>query len=288
MKKLGDELMLLKKKLKEYFFVALGSFILAFAINFFLVPLKISTGGVSGFATVIFYVFHIPLSITTLVINIVLFFFGYKTLKKDSVFKTIFGIFALSFFLEITSWIPAYSDDIVVASVFGGILVDFGVGITVLYDGSTGGSDFAALIFHRILPHIPVATFILLIDSAVIILSGIVFKDYTITFYSVISLYISTKVTDYILVRGDVAKSVYIVSKKNEELADEIMTDLQRGVTGIYGKGLYYKEDTMILMCILRSNEVPILLDKLKAKDPDAFAIVSDVKEVRGKGFKTV
>lgn len=280
--------MILKKMLKEYFFVALGSLILAFAINFFLVPLKISTGGVSGLATIVYYVFHIPLSITTLVINIVLFFFGYKTLKKDSVFKTIFGIISLSLFLEITSRMPAYSDDIVVASVFGGILVGLGVGITVLFEGSTGGSDFAALIFHRIFPYVPVATFILLIDSAVIILSGIVFSDYTIMFYSVISLYISTKVTDYILVRGDVAKSVYIVSKKNEELAEEIMTDLERGVTGIYGRGLYYKEDNMILLCILKSQEVPLLLDKIKKKDPSAFAIISDVREVRGNGFKTV
>lgn len=280
--------MILKKLFKEYAFVAIGSLILAFAINFFLVPLKISTGGVSGLATVVYYIFSIPLSITTLAINMALFFFGYKTLKKDSVFKTIFGIVTLSLFLELTSRIPPYSDDIVVASVFGGILVGVGVGITVLFEGSTGGSDFAALILHKLIPHVSVANYILIIDCTVIVLSGLVFHDYTIMFYSVISLYISTKITDYILVRGDVAKSVFIVSKKNNELAEEIMTDLERGVTGIYGRGLYYKEDNMILMCILRSREVPVLLEKLKVKDPNAFMIISDVREVRGNGFKTV
>ncbi len=280
--------MIVKKLFKEYAFVAIGSFILAFAINFFLVPLKISTGGVSGLATVIYYIFSVPLSITTLIVNMALFFFGYRTLKRDSVFKTVFGIVALSFFLELTSKISPYNDDIVVASVFGGILVGVGVGITVLFEGSTGGSDFAALIFHKLIPHVSVANYILMIDCTVIALSGLIFHDYTIMFYSVISLYISTKVTDYILVRGDVAKSVFIVSKKNDELAEDIMSDLERGVTGIYGRGLYYKEDNMILMCILRSREVPILLEKLKNKDPNAFMIISDVREVRGNGFKTV
>jgi len=185
--------------LREYFFIALGSFILAFAINFFLVPLKISTGGVSGLATVIYYIFSLPLSITTLIINMTLFFFGYKTLKKDSVIKTVAGIVFLSAFLEITSKFSVYSDDILIASIFGGILVGVGVGITVLFGGSTGGSDFAALILHRLFPKISVAVYIFLIDSSIIILSAFVFRDYTVVSYSLISLYISTRVTDYII-----------------------------------------------------------------------------------------
>ncbi len=187
------------KVLREYFFIALGSFILAFAINFFLVPIKISTGGVSGLATVIYYIFSLPLSITTLIINMTLFFFGYKTLKKDSVIKTVAGIVFLSAFLEITSKFSVYSDDILIASIFGGILVGVGVGITVLFGGSTGGSDFAALILHRLFPKISVAVYIFLIDSSIIILSAFVFRDYTVVSYSLISLYISTRVTDYIL-----------------------------------------------------------------------------------------
>jgi len=192
----------LKKRIAEYFFVAIGSFILAFAINFFLVPLKISTGGVSGAATVIYYVSKIPLSVSTLVLNMTLFIFGYRTLKKDSIFKTVAGIIFLSLFLHLTAKMGDYHEDIFISSVFGGILVGIGVGITVLYDGSTGGSDFAALIFHKLFPKVSVATFILLIDSGVIIASGIVFCDYTIMFYSLISLYISTKLTDSVIIHG--------------------------------------------------------------------------------------
>ena len=190
-----------KQTVIDYLYIAVGSFVLAFAINFFLVPFKISTGGVSGVGTVLYYLMNIPLSVTTLVINAVLFFFGYKTLRKSGIAKTVAGIVLLSLFLEFTENFGYYREDMLIAAVFGGILVGVGVGLVVLKDASTGGSDFAALILHKAIPHISVATFILLIDTLVIVASGIVFKDYTIMFYSVISLYISSKVTDFILVR---------------------------------------------------------------------------------------
>ena len=107
-------------------------------------------------------------------------------------------------------------------------------------------------------------------------------------FYSVISLYISTKVTDFILVRGDFAKSVYIISKHTKEIAQEIMDDMKRGVTGIYSKGCYNDTDTMMIMCIVKSKEIPVILDKVKKYDRAAFTIVSDVREVHGEGFKEV
>lgn len=276
----------IKKTIIDYFYIALGSFILAFGINFFLVPHKISTGGVSGIGTVLYYIFDIPLSVTTLVINLLLFFFGYKTLKKSSIAKTIAGIVFLSVFLYLTEFFGSYSDDMLIASVFGGILVGVGVGLAVLKDASTGGSDFAALMLNKLMPHISVASFILLIDTIVIVASGIVFKNYTIMFYSVISLYISSKVTDFIMVSGDYAKSVYIISKNNDEIAREVMDDMERGVTGIYSKGCYNNDDNMMLMCIVKSKEIPKLLEKVKRLDNNAFTIISEVREVHGEGFK--
>ncbi len=276
----------IKKTLVEYLYILVGSFILAFAITYFLNPIKISTGGVAGVGTVLYYIANIPLSITTLVINAVLFVFGYKTLHSGAVMKTVAGILFLSAALAITPIFGEYDKDILICSIFGGILVGLGVGLVVYKDGSTGGSDFAALIFHKIIPHISVATFILLIDSAVIIVSGIVFHDYTIMFYSVLSLYISSKVTDWVLVNGDHAKSVFIISKKHNEIADKIMRDMVRGVTGIYSKGCYSGEDNTMLMCIVRNKELPRLLQKVKEIDNSAFTIISNVMEVRGEGFK--
>ncbi len=283
-----------KKIITDYSYIAVGSFILAFAISFFLVPCKISTGGVSGIGTVLYYVMSIPLSVTTLIINLALFIFGYKMLPSASIIKTLAGIVLFSISLEITDrlsalltdTVAAFTSDIWIASIFGGILVGVGVGLVVAREASTGGSDFAALMLNRIFPYISVATFILIIDSCIIIISGIVFRDYAIMFYSVVSLYISSKVTDFIIVRGDRAKSVYIISGKSAEISERIMTDMERGVTAIHSHGCYDKREGEMLMCILRSKEIPKALGIVKGIDPSAFTVISEVKEVRGLGFK--
>ena len=235
--------------------------------------------------TILYYTANVPMSLTTLIINGVLFFFGYKTLQKSSILKTIVGIVSYSAFLEVTPLFGVYDKDILVCSVFGGVLVGVGVGIAVYKEASTGGSDFAALILHKIIPYISIAAFILLIDSMVIITSGFLLHDYTIMFYSVISLYISCKVTDWILASGNYAKSVIVISRNHRKIANEIMQDMERGVTGIYSHGCYHKEDNMMLMCIVRSREIPQLLEKIKRLDKNAFTIISEVREVRGEGF---
>ncbi len=276
--------MSLKKYIKEYFLIALGSFILALGINLFLLPCKISTGGVSGLATVCYYLFNIPLSVTILIINILLFFLGYKTLTKSSIIKTLAGIIFLSVFLEMTN-IHIKSNDLFLSSVFGGVLVGVGVGLTLMVDASTGGSDFAAIMIHKIIPHISVANIIMFIDCAIIAVSAIAFKNYTIMLYSAVSLYIASKVTNFILVRGDFAKMVYIISKNSSEISDEIMKDMERGVTGIYSKGLYNNGDMLMLMCVIRSKEIPKLMEKIKKYDNDAFTIITEVRQVHGEGF---
>ena len=275
----------LKKCIIDYTYIILGTFILAFATTFFLVPCKISTGGVSGLATVVYYLFNIPLSVTVLIVNLVLFICGYRILRKSAIAKTIVGIISLSLFLEITPAFGSYGEDIFLSSIFGGVLVGVGVGLAVLKEGSTGGSDFAALMLNKAVPFISIATFILIIDMTVIALSGLAFESYTIMFYSAISLYISCKVTDMIVVRGKYAKSVFIISEKHNEIASEIMDDMERGVTGIYSYGCYKEKDQMMLMCIVRSREVPTLIEKIKKIDSKAFTTISEVREVCGEGF---
>lgn len=275
-----------KRVIIDYLYIAVGSFVLAFAINYFLVPMKISTGGVSGVGTILYYFFNIPLSVTTLIINAVLFISGYRMLKRSALVKTIAGIAFLSLFLEVTRIFGEYKEDMLIAAVFGGLLVGIGVGLTVWKDASTGGSDFAALMLHKMIPHVSVAAIIMIIDGIIIAASGFAFENYTIMFYSVISLYIASKVTDFIMVRGDWAKSVYIISKKHECIAKEIIENMDRGVTGLYGKGIYNDEDRLLLMCIVRSREIPKLLETVKRIDPRAFTIISEVREVHGEGFK--
>lgn len=277
-----------KTLISDYIFIAAGSFVLAFAINSFLLPIKISTGGVSGVATILYYVANIPLSLTVFLVNIVLFFLAYKKLNKSSLVKTAAGVVFLSLFLEITEYFSFKINDIFISSVFGGILTGVGIGFTVLKNASTGGSDFAALIIHKSFPHFSLAKIILVIDFAIVLISGIIFKNYIITFYSLVSLYISSVVADRILVSGDYAKSVFIISHKNQDIADIILKDMNRGATGIYSKGYYNNKDSTMLMCIVRSKEIPHLLNRIKEIDSNSFIIISDVRQVHGRGFKSM
>ncbi len=275
----------MKKRILDYVLIAMGSMILAFSIDFFLAPFKISTGGISGVSVVLFYLFKIPLSVTILALNLLLFFFGYRALPREAIPKSIAGVVLLSLFLELFEGFSFGEENLLLASVFGGILVGVGIGLVVMRGGSTGGSDFAALMLNRIFPHLGIATFILFIDTAVILISGIVFRNFSIMLYSVISLYISTKVTDFLLIRGDFAKSVTVISPKIDRIAMEIMEKMQRGVTGFYTHGFFTKQDGKSLVCIVRSREVFTILEIVEKYDENAFTYISDVRKVRGEGF---
>ncbi len=281
----------LKQIFKDYFLIALGSLILAIGINMFLVPCKISSGGISSIGTVLLYKLNIPMSVTNIAFNAVLFILGYKYVGKSSVVKTIAGIVFLSAFLQLSLYIPqipGLKDDMFIATIIGGAIVGVGVGLVVRVEASTGGSDFAALIIKKFLPHISLATLILIIDSMIIIFAGIMFRDYMITLYSAIAMFIASKATDAIVEMGDAAKAIYIMSPKNEKIAQMVMNDFERGVTGVYSKGLYSGSDNMMLLCVVSPKQLPKLVHNVKKIDEDAFVIINDSREVIGEGFKEV
>ena len=277
------------KKAKLYlinlFFILLGSFILAVGINVFLVPNKISSGGISTVGTVLLHLFSIKMSITNLVLNGVLFALGFKMLGKIAVVKTLVGIGALTLFLELTSYMPVFTEDMMLSTVIGGVLVGLGVGLVIRQGASTGGSDFLALILKRFIPHISLANIILVADCVVIVVAGAVFKSFTVTAFSVIAMYISSKITDGIVTLGNSAKSIQIFSLKNEEISRHIMEKYERGVSGIHCRGMYTQHEGLMLLCVLSPRELPLLVGDIKKIDKSAFIIITDAKEVIGEGF---
>ncbi|MBO4733751.1 MAG: YitT family protein [Clostridia bacterium] len=278
-------------KVKLFFrdcvFVVIGSAFIAVALNIFLVPYRLSSGGIGTLGVILLYLFKVPLSLTNLVLNVLLFGLGMKFLKKQAILKTILGILFLSFFLYITTFIPAYKEDIFLGMVIGGVLDGIGMGLVLRVDGSTGGIDFLALMVRKIIPHISVANFIFAINTLLFILSGIVFKNYAVVFYSIIAMFISSKVTDVVMSIGDQAKSIQIISEKYEEIEEIVLEQLQRGVTEIYSKGAYTKEEKKVLLCVVKPKEVPKIVRAVKTIDKNAFLIISNVHEVLGDGFKT-
>lgn len=272
----------------EYFFIISGSFVLALGVNIFMLPNKISAGGISSVGTIFRYLFGVKISITSLICNGILFFFGYKNLGKTAVVKTLFGILMFSLFLELTSNFSAYTDNEMIAAISGGALMGLGVGMTVREGASTGGSDFAGMILKKALPYAPLARLIMMIDLIIVIISGIVFKSFTVTFYSIVGLYISYLLTDKVLTWGEDAKMIGIFSDKAEKIAKYILDNYERGVTGVRCVGMYSKRESCMLMCVVSSKQLSDYLALIKDIDEKAFVIIGDVHEVLGEGFKSL
>jgi len=275
----------MKRKIKEYVLVALGAFLLAFSVQVFLVPAKISTGGVSGIGTVLLYTVGIPLFVTVPAVNAVIFIFGFRSLPRPALIKSLFGVAALSFFLSQTEKLPAYEGDLILSSVFGGALAGVGVGLTLLQAASTGGTDLMALMLHYKKPHLTPGSLILWMDSAIILSSGFFLGDLTVILSSLISLYISNLTVDWVLTRGDLAKSVWVISEAASSIARDIHRRLSRGVTGISVHRYYSNTAGEMLFCVLKNRQVPLLMKLIHHRDPNAFTFISDVRKVRGEGF---
>ena len=278
---------------KKYVFadilaISIGSLILALGINFFLVPNKIAAGGVSGIATVLFLKFGISMALTVFLLNGIIFAFGFKLLSGYELIKSFAGTAMLSLFLELTKGIYSYSEDLLIAAVFGGLLSGIGIGITVSRGASTGGSDMTALMVSRKIKTVSIAAVIFVFDAVVIAVSGFAFESVTAMLYAALAVYVSAKTADVVAVYGKSVKSVEIISEKHEQIAGEIIRGLKRGVTGLYAKGLYKGQDKMMLMCIVSRRELGRVLRIVKAFDKDAFVMVDDVKQVLGEGFEKI
>lgn len=276
------------KIIKDIMLLTVGCFLLSVSINVFLLPYKISAGGISTIGTVLLHIFGIRMSLTNLFFNAVLFIFGYKKLGKYAVVQTAFGIIILSICLELTSRISVYSENELIGVLSGGILMGAGVGMIVKIGASTGGSDFAGLILKKLFPHISLARLILIIDCTIVVLAGIVFKSYTVTFYSIIALFVSSVVTDKIITIGDDAKMLMVFSKENEKISDYVIKQFERGVTGVHCMGMYTQEETVMLLCVITPKELPIYMKTIKNFDKNAFVVVGNVHEVIGEGFKKI
>lgn len=289
--------------LNDYLWIIIGSVITAASLNIFLVPYKIAPGGVSGIATVVFHLSggRFPVGVTMLVLNAPLFVLGFKFIGRKFVVKTLFSTVFLSVMVDISE--PYASDimekfiltqkevytvpDLMLYSIFGGVFLGVGLGLVFKSGATTGGTDLAARIVRHFMPHYTMGNLILLIDSLVIIFASVAFKSLLFGMYATVSLYISSKVIDAILEGINYAKALYIISEKPEEIAEKIMSGLDRGVTGLKGVGMYTQKDRLVLYCVIRRDQISALKALVGEIDPKAFIILTDVREVLGEGFKS-
>lgn len=268
----------------NYILIGIGTFLMAIALNYFLAPNTIAPGGVTGFAVVIEKTVKIPIYITNLALNIPLFIFGVKTLGKDTAIKTLYSTILLSLFLRILPPI-VLTHDLLLSSIFGGVLSGIGLGIVFKFGGTTGGTDLAGSILNNKFPNLSTATFMTMIDLFVVAFAGIVEKKIEISLYSIISMFATMKVIDMILEGIGYLKGFFIVSDNPEGISEKLMVELGRGVTLLKGRGMYSKENKDVLLCVVPRSQFTRVKDIVKEFDPYAFVMVSEMYEVLGEGF---
>lgn len=273
-----------KLPLFDYLKIILGCFVAAIGLTMFLIPNKVAAGGVSGLATVIHYLSGFSVGWLMLLLNIPLFILGVIFIGKEFGMKTFVGTALFSLFTEATKAFPIPTNDLLLSSVYGGIILGLGLGIVFKSGASTGGTDLAALLINRFFPSISIGKGILLVDFFVIISEGIIF-NWELAMYSWIALFISSKVVDFVQEGFNYAKAVYIISNKADDISTQILDEMQRGVTLIEGKGAYTGERKKILLCVTTRIEIPSLKNIVHSIDPKAFVIVHNVHEVLGEGF---
>ncbi len=290
-----------RKKAEDYMWLVLGAAITAAAISFFLVPYKLAPGGITGIATVLFYLLgeKIPAGVIILLLNVPLFAFGYKLIGRKFIVKTLISTVLMSLLIDVTEPLAgkfaemlspesmADRPDYLLYSIFGGFIMGVGLGLVFKSGATTGGTDLAARILHHMFPGITVGRALMMIDTAVVIFAAIAFKSFLLALYSILALYISTKVIDVIIEGLNFAKSVFIISDHAEAIAQDIMRELDRGATAFNGKGMYSGNDKTILYCVLHRSQIQQLKSLVRRTDPSAFVILSDVTEVLGEGFIT-
>ncbi|MBU3188016.1 YitT family protein [Clostridium bowmanii] len=274
----------------NYIYIIIGSTILAAGVNMFLAKIRLVTGGLSGLAIIIQYITEkhygtgIPLWLTNIVVNIPLLAIAIKLKGRKFVGKSVFAAAYLSFALFYTSFIPAPEVDFLLSSIFGGVFVGIGLGFVLRASASTGGTDLAANIIKVYLKNVPIAKIILVIDSTIIIIGAFVFGIEK-AMYALISVYIVSKVIDSILEGINFSKAVFIISDNSKEIAEALLRDLKRGVTGINGTGMYTKGEKQVLFVVVGKNQLVPLQKMVKDIDTKAFITIADVREVLGEGF---
>lgn len=264
-----------------------GSALVAAGLVLFTIPNDIAPGGVSGLATALAFVSPVSVGVWTLLLNIPLVMLAWWKLGFRPLAKTILATVLLSGFIELFSRIlPPYSNNVLLASVLGGVLCGVGMGAIFVRGATTGGTDLISLLLNRAFPNLSVGSLLLIVDATVVVFAVFVFRNIEVALYSIVTIFATTRTIDAIMQGVDHAKVIYIVTERAEDILALLAEELGRGVTVLQGRGGYTKRDKHVLMLVVRRNSFAQTLKSIKQIDKQAFIFVTDATEVHGEGFK--
>ena len=275
---------------RNLFMIAVGSALFALGFDLFLEPCGINCGGVSGIAMLIVYALDnkwLTVGVLSALINIPLFFCGYKAIGKYFFFGSLLGMAVSSVCFDLFARIlPVPMMEPLLAALFGGVMVGAGLGIVFVAGASTGGVDIVARLLKLRFRNFPIGKIILAMDMCTAVATGIVYRQFTNTLYSAITLFLSSVVLDKVVYSMDYAKVALIISDKYEDIATAIDGTLDRGVTLLQGQGFYCRKDKYVLLSAVKRQQLAELKELVISIDPSAFIILQDARQVLGDGFK--
>ena len=268
----------------EYTLITAGAFIMGFAIKNMFDPISLVTGGVTGIAIILKSLAGIPLWLTNTLCNIPLFFAAWKIKGWRFIKRTAVATGALSLSLYVIPEIPFLMEDLLLTSLFGGIISGLGTGLVFLFQATTGGTDMLAALLQRKMRHYSIAQIMQVLDAGVVLAGAAVF-GVRYALYALIAIYGIAKVSDGLLEGLKFSKQAYIISDQYREIAKAVMTRMDRGVTAVDAVGMYSGQNKKLLFCVVSKKEIVVLREIVAEFDKKAFVIVSDVREVFGEGF---
>ncbi|MGM9966973.1 YitT family protein [Rummeliibacillus sp. TYF005] len=274
-------------KIKNTLFIILGAAIFSFGFVHFNIQNHLGEGGFNGITLILYNVFKLDPAIMNLVLNIPMFIIGWRILGKKTFAYTIIGTVSVSVFLkvfQIYQFPIDLHDDMFLVSLFAGIFLGVGLGIIFRVGGTTGGVDIIARLVNKFFGW-PMGKTMFIFDAVVIILSWATYLDARSVMYTLVCVFVTAKVIDFVQEGAYAAKGAIIISNHNHEIAERIAKQMDRGVTFLKGYGYYTKEDREVIYCVVAKNEMFRLKSIVLSIDPHAFISVSEVHDVSGEGF---
>ncbi|MEH7303355.1 YitT family protein [Neobacillus drentensis] len=273
-----------RKIFQRILLITLGAALMAVGLEIFLVPNNVIDGGITGISIMLSYITGWKLGVFIFILNIPFFFIGYKQIGKTFALSTLYGIIVLSIGTTLLHPVPAFTQDILLATVFGGIVLGMGVGMVIRYGGSLDGTEILAILFNNKLPF-SVGEIIMFFNLFILGSAGFVFS-WDRAMYSLIAYFVAYKTIDITITGLDESKSVWIISDNAKQIGEAILNRLGRGVTYINGEGAYSGDDKKVIFCVINRLEEAKLKEIVTENDDSAFLAVADIAEVRGGRFK--
>ncbi|MEF2920067.1 MAG: YitT family protein [Acutalibacteraceae bacterium] len=265
-----------------------GSLLFAVAVDMFMAPNDVVAGGLTGISTMLNHLYGLPIGITTLIINIPLFIWGAIENGRKYLIKTIIGTVMSSLMVDfLADYIPTYTGERTLAALFGGLIMGLGLGLIIYGGGSTGGTDIISKNLRNHFPFLSIGTIIIIAGLFVIVATMIIYGSIESGLYSVIVIFISSKVIDTTIygLSHDNGEVMFIMSSQYDDISKAIMNEVHRGVTLLDAQGGYTGKESKTIMCAVRPSQVYKVKSIASSIDKSAFIIVTKAEIIDGAGF---